>query len=78
MSSIESFSMDYLGHIAWRPPSMGSVTPVENEASSDAKKAIAAATSSGSPGLPRAWVCLLRSKNWKEHKMTLVITPDYN
>jgi hypothetical protein len=37
--------------------------PVEKEASAEAKKAMALATSSGSPGLPSAWVSLLRSKN---------------
>ena len=45
--------------MACLPPSTGILTPVENEASSDAKNAIALATSSGSPGRPSAWVSLL-------------------
>ena len=41
------------------PPSTGRLTPVENDASSEARKAIAFATSSGSPGRPNACVSLL-------------------
>ena len=59
------FLIFYLGHIACLPPSTGRLIPVENEASSEAKNAIALATSSASPGRPSACVCLLFSKNWK-------------
>ena len=51
------------GHMACLPPSTGKEIPVENEASSEAKNAIAFATSSGLPGRPRACVSLLLSKN---------------
>ena len=53
----------HLGHIACRPPSTGTWTPVMNDALSEAKKAIVWATSSGSPGRPRAWVSFVLSKN---------------
>ena len=46
-----------------RPPSTDNVTPVMNEASSDAKKAIALATSSAVPARPKACVFLECSKN---------------
>ena len=36
-----------------RPPSTGSATPVMNDASSEARKSSARATSSGRPGRPR-------------------------
>lgn len=55
----------YLGHIAWRPPSTGSDAPVMYDESSEARKAIALATSSGCPGRPSACVSLDRSKNWR-------------
>ncbi|KZS17946.1 Uncharacterized protein APZ42_015968 [Daphnia magna] len=45
-----------------RPPSTGSVTPVMNEASSEARNAIALATSSAVPGRPRACVVFECSK----------------
>ena len=51
------------GHMACLPPSTGNETPVEKDASSEARKAMALATSSASPGRPRAWVSLLRSRN---------------
>jgi hypothetical protein len=44
----------YRGHMACLPPSTGRLTPVENEASLEAKNAIALATSIASPGLPSA------------------------
>ena len=53
----------HLGHIACRPPSTGTWTPVMNDALLEAKKAIVCATSSGSPGRPRAWVSFVLSKN---------------
>ena len=56
----------YLGHMACLPPSTGSESPVENDAQSDAKNAMALAISSGSPGLPMACVSLLRSRNCKD------------
>lgn len=58
----------YLGHMAWRPPSMGRLTPVMKLAASDARKAMLWATSSTSPGRPRAWVCLHLARNWKVEK----------
>lgn len=60
-----SVYMIYLGHMAWRPPSIGRLTPVMKLAASDARKAMLWATSSTSPGLPRAWVCLDFARNWK-------------
>lgn len=56
----------YLGHIACLPPSTGTHAPVMKEESSEAKKAIAFATSSGCPGRPKAWVSLDLSRNWKK------------
>ena len=48
--------------MACLPPSTGNVAPVMKEAASEAKKAIALATSMASPGLPKACVVLLCSK----------------
>lgn len=62
------WSKNYLGHIAWRPPSTGSDAPVMYDESSEARKAIALATSSGCPGRPSACVSLDRSKNCRKKK----------
>lgn len=62
-------SLSHLGHMAWRPPSTGRLTPVMKLAASDARKAMACATSSTSPGRPRAWVCLHLSRNWLKKKI---------
>lgn len=51
------------GHMACLPPSMGRETPVMKDAASDAKKAMAFATSIGCPLRPSACVVLQRSKN---------------
>ena len=51
--------------MACLPPSTGSVTPVMNDAASDAKNAMALATSMASPGRPRACVLFECSrKRW--------------
>lgn len=50
--------------MACLPPSTGRLAPVMNDASSDARNAIVLATSSGCPGLPRACVVLLLSRNY--------------
>lgn len=60
----------HLGHIAWRPPSMGRLTPVMKLAASDARKAMLCATSSTSPGRPRACVCWHLSRNWRWRRLT--------
>ena len=44
----------YLGHMACLPPSTGNVAPVMKDASLDARKAMTLATSSASPGRPKA------------------------
>ena len=49
--------------MACLPPSTGSVTPVLKEASSEARKAMARATSAASPGRPSACVVLECSRN---------------
>jgi hypothetical protein len=61
---MNEFVIDYRGHIWALPPSTESVTPVVNDESSLAKNAIALATSSVVPTLPKAWVVLLCSKNY--------------
>lgn len=50
--------------MAWRPPSTGSVTPVQKEERSEARNSTASATSSGSPTRPIACVVVLRSRNY--------------
>lgn len=62
------------GHIACRPPSTGKLAPVINAASSDARNAIAAATSSTCPGLPNACVSLERCRNCEQRKERTEIT----
>lgn len=69
------WSKDYLGHIAWRPPSTGSDAPVMYDESSEARKATALATSSGCPGRPSACVSLDRSKNWRTKQEHLDCKP---
>ena len=51
--------------MACRPPSTGNVTPVMLEATSEARNAIASATSLGCPGRPNACVLLARSRSCK-------------
>ena len=59
----------HLGHMACLPPSTGNEAPVMKDDSLDARKAITLDTSSTFPGLPKAWVCLQRSRNCtKEQK----------
>jgi hypothetical protein len=53
-STFFKIKVTHRGHMAWRPPSTMRLMPVEKEASSEAKKAMALATSSGWPGRPRA------------------------
>lgn len=64
LNRMESHVRFHLGHIAWRPPSMGRLTPVMKLAASEARKAMLCATSSTSPGRPRACVCWHLSRNW--------------
>lgn len=53
----------YRGQIQCLPPSTGICAPVIKDESSDARKAIVLATSDTSPGLPRACVVFVLSKN---------------
>ena len=64
----------YLGHMAWRPPSTGRLTPVIKLAASDARKAMLCATSSTSPGRPSAWVCLHFARNCRRKVTRIRIT----
>ena len=61
--STPKFSFIYRGHIAWRPPSTGTVAPVMKEAASDARNAMVDATSSGCPGRPSGCVSFECSRN---------------
>ena len=61
----DGYFAPYLGHMAWRPPSTGTDAPVMKDASSEARKAMVRATSSGWPGLPNACVSLECSRNWQ-------------
>ena len=60
--------------MACLPPSTGRLTPVMKLAESEARKAMAWATSSTSPGRPSAWVCLHFSRNWGGNKMDAMRT----
>ena len=69
--TLDNFLMFYRGHITCLPPSTGSWTPVIKDAASEARNAMAAATSFASPARPRACVVLERSKNCNKIKRTL-------
>ena len=69
---VQSVLVIYLGHIACLPPSTGRWAPVVKLASSLARNAIALATSDASPTLPRAWVVLPFSRNYKNQQIDIL------